>query len=277
MSVINLGLNKHLSNKSYHDDREYISSSGLKLMWESPRDYYNKYVMGISEKPESAALDLGSYIHACILEPEVVKDEFAIYQGFMKRGKEWDAFETANKGKIILTKNQEQEASKLISSFYNAKVVLGDQKNEKEVDIHSFFSKGSPEETVGAEIDGVKVKVRFDYRKEWSSFGSINDIKTTSYVINKKDQVEKICALLHYDVSAALYVDVAELTFNKKHDFFFCFLSKANNEVRIFKASSQMLEKGRQKYRHAIKLLKEARKTGIYYKNVIEELNAIDV
>ena len=40
----------------------------------------------------------------------------------------------------------------------------------------------------------------------------------------------------------------------------------------MYKASEEMLANGRKDYLEAIELLKEARKTGVYYINRVEEL-----
>ena len=37
------------------------------------------------------ALNIGSYVHSLILEPEKTEEEFVIYSG-TRRGKDWEAF-----------------------------------------------------------------------------------------------------------------------------------------------------------------------------------------
>lgn len=270
------GINPKMSNEEYHGNRTHISSSALKLMLKYPKQFYRKYVLNEEDNMSGAALDFGSYLHALILEPEIIADEFALFTGAMRRGKSWEEFEKVNNDKIIITKAQDALAQKLLKYYEEATVSLGKQGVDKEVPISSFFTGGKAEETVGVTIDGIQVKVRFDYRKEFESFGSINDVKTTKDRIDTKEQVEAICDAFDYDLSAALYVDAIEKITDKPYDFYFCFISKhdyAQEKVKIYKASRKMLQRGREKYKKAIKLLKEARKTGVYYKNVIEELD----
>ncbi len=277
MSLLKLGFNKDIKNQDYHDDREYISSSGLKLLYNDPREFHRKYVLGISDNQSSAALDLGTYVHARILEPETVDAQFAVFSGAIKSGNNWKKFKEENSEKIILSTNQKIEADTLIRNFYDATVMLGDQKHERTVKVSSFFEKGVPEESLCVELDGIKVKTRFDYRREFEDFGSVQDLKTTRDFIPNRKSAEIICARMDYDLSAALYVDSVEKATGKPHDFYFCFLSKANGDIKMFRASKQMLEVGRKKYKEAITLLKEARSTGIYYKNKIEEINSIEL
>jgi len=273
---LKLGINEYISNEDYHANREYISSSGLKKILVDPRGFYKEYVLNEGEQKTSSAFDFGSYLHCAILEPHLLDEEFAVYDGAMKRGKKFEQFAEENEGKTIITTSQEQQAKRLINNFYNTRVIIGPQGHDKEVDVSSFFTKGFAEQTVTTEIKGIKVKVRADYRKEFDDFGSINDLKTTGENIDTIKSAERVCSIYDYDLSAALYVDVFTMVTGKPHDWYFTFLSKKNGEVRVYKASDQMLEAGRKKYMEAIDLLVKAKETGIYYENRIEELRSIE-
>jgi hypothetical protein len=85
--------------------------------------------------------------------------------------------------------------------------------------------------------------------------------------------VEKVCKTFGYDVSAALYVDAVEKETGIKHDFYFTFLSKSDMGVTIWKASEQMLQRGRLKYKKALAKLKRARKLDLWVEVGIEEIN----
>jgi hypothetical protein len=274
--TLKLGLNDYITNEEYHDDREFISSSGLKMMLNNPRKFHKEYVLNEGIKGSSnPAFDFGSYVHCAILEPNLLDEEFAIFDGIQKRGKTYEECVSKNEGKTIISRVQAANAQKLIDSFNEAKVVIGPQGHDKEVNVSSFYTGGYAEQTCTAEIDGIKVKVRSDYRKVFDDFASINDIKTTGDNIDTATAAERVCSIYDYDLSAALYVDIFSMVSNLPHDFYFTFLSKKNGETRMYKASEQMLEAGRKKYKKAIELLKEARETGRYYINKIEEINSI--
>ena len=87
-----------------------------------------------------------------------------------------------------------------------------------------------------------------------------------------REQAEEVCETWDYDLSAALYCDIVEKVTGSKPEWFFCFLSKKNGEVKMYKASEEMLERGREKYLQGIDRIIEARETGIYFKNEVEEL-----
>ena len=268
------GFNEKCSNEEYHADREYKSSSALKMILKDPRQYYKNYILNESVNMNKDALSIGSYTHTRILEPHLVDVEYAIYEGGRRSGKDWEDFKEANADKTIITSSQKNMVDTMLDSFEEAEITLGNHGHEEQVKISSFFVDGFPEETLCGEINGYKVKTRFDYRKVDTDFASINDVKTTGEPLSGatvKD-VEEICNKWGYDVSAALYADLATQETGQKHDFYFMFLSKKDYACRIFKASETMLERGRKKYLEAIEVLKEAEKTGIYFSNKIQEL-----
>lgn len=275
--TLKLGLNDYMSNEDYHGDTEFISSSGLKMILNNPRKFYKEYILGERVQGSSiAAFDFGSYVHCAILEPHLLDEEFAVFDGIQKRGKVYEECVEKNPNKTIISRTQASQAQKLIDAFNEATVVIGPQGHDKEVKVSSFYSDGFAEQTCTAQIDGVKVKVRSDYRKEFDDFASINDIKTTGENIDTAKSAERVCALYDYDLSAALYVDVFTMVTGKPHDFYFTFLSKKNGECRMYKASEQMLETGRKKYKEAIKKLTKAKESGIFYVNRIEEINSLE-
>jgi len=274
MKKLTNGFNEKCSNEEYHDDREYKSSSALKLILKDPRQYYKNYVLNEPQNFNSDALSIGSYAHTRVLEPHLEEVEYAIFTGTRRSGDVWKEFKEANEGKTIITASQKSLVDGMMRSYEEASVKLGSAENETEVMISSFFSGGEAEETLCGEINGYKVKTRFDYRKEFEDFGSINDLKTTAAAIGSAslEEIEDICKHWGYDVSAALYVDLAEQVTGKPHDFYFVFVSKKDLGTKIFKASEAMLQRGRDSYLKAIEILKVAESTGVYFENKIEEL-----
>lgn len=265
--------NADMSSDDYHKDTTHTSSSVLKLFLVDPRAYHDAFVLGNRpEQKKTAALVQGCHVHTAILEPEKMDLEYAIYPGAIKRGKEWDKFLLENGEKSILTSAQNQLTQKLVDSFNRSEVVLGEAGNEKSHKLSDFYKDGEPEESVFGELDGMLIKVRFDYRKQFDTFGSVNDLKTTMEPIGNISQMREICERMHYDLSAALYIDMASKAFGVPYDFYFTFLSKADGKVKMYKASKAFLARGREKYKTAIREILAARKTGKWFSATIEEL-----
>lgn len=264
------GINTKCSNEDYHADREYISSSGLKLLLKDAQKFHKVYVLGEEDAAggNQAAFDFGSFVHCMILEPHLLEKEFAIYQGATRRGAVYEAFLEENLDKIIITQSQKILADKLMLGFDEAIVDIEGEPHF----VAEFYRGGDAEYTVCTELDGIKVKVRTDYLRG----KQIHDIKTTSSYLDRTS-IEKTCAMFGYDTSAALYVDTLDNVLGGSHSFYFTFLSKKDGTCKIYKASEQMIESGRKKYKEAIKLLKRARKSGVYFSKGIEELDAIEI
>jgi hypothetical protein len=244
-----LGFNGDISNEEYHGDRTYVSSSSLKKMLRDPEGFYKQYVLNDpSMKLSGAALDFGTYLHTMILEPETLDDVVAVYQGKVRRGREYDKFCADNEGKIIMVKSNEEFANQLANNI------------RKHPAAAELFEGGQAEQTLCVELDGVKVKVRCDYLKD----KQIIDLKTTGNGVSY-DEMVNTCLKFDYDLSAALYCDAFTQITGEEHGFTFCFTSKQTSECAVVKASKQFLENGRKKYKTAIKQLKKARETGIYF------------
>lgn len=247
-----------ISNEDYHGDITSYSSSALKLYLKDPIQFHKKYILGEKEeipKGLQAAFDFGSYVHTRILEPHLLDAEYVIYEGdsFQEKVK----LQSDNPDKCVITLDQKKIADKMINSF-EEKIVYPEGKKYK-----SFFQRGVAEESMFTELDGLPVKIRTDYRKERKHFASINDVKTTSKKITV-DNIKKTCQELDYDLSAALYVDVAEKVTGKEHDFFLLFLGKKDFECLLVRASNEFLDRGRQKYKKAIKGIKKSLETGVW-------------
>ena len=254
--MLKIGIN-NCDNETYHQDRKFKSSSTLKLFLKDPREYHKRYVLGEErEDTYKSAYDFGSYMHSLILEPHKTILEFAVFEGATRRGKAYEEFKSANEGKTIITASQAQQAIDLLH-LYN-----------DHVDTKGLIENGVAEHTLCTELEGMPIKVRADYIKE----GMIVDLKTTSDPVDRFNAAKTIIRF-DYDLSAALYVDAFKEYTGKDHSFVFAFLNKQNGDVGILKASEALLENGRKKYKSAIKGLLNAEKTGIYYKEGIQEVD----
>ena len=255
--MLKLGINDDIANEDYHGDREFESSSSLKLYLKDPKEYYNKYILKLPrEERYKSAYDFGSYIHSLILEPDKTDSEFAVYEGMTRRGKAYEKFKEENEGKIIITHSQMLQAQGILESYTDNQLAMNSIKD------------GTPEQTLCVELEGMKIKVRADYVRD----GEIIDIKTTGDPVDKF-AAGKTCARFDYDLSAALYVDAFAQHYGKPYDFYFMFINKMSNEIEMLKASEKFLENGRRKYKKAIQLLKVARSSGKYFKEGIQEVD----
>jgi len=252
------GFNEYVDNSVYHADRQFYSSSVLKCALRDVRTFYLKYIAGEDvEEKKGDSLTLGSYIHALILEPNKVDQQFTEYSG-MKRGKAWDEFRSKNSGKTILgnlLKIQAQEIAKAVRS------------NQVAADL---FSNGESEVTATAEFK-VPVKVRADYLKR--HVGQIVDLKTTSGALTL-ESIQSTLVKWDYDIAAALYVDVYSQLLNMDCAFYWVFATtRSPYDCAVFKASPALLENGRRKYTKAMDIIKAGLSSGHWFEDGITEID----
>jgi hypothetical protein len=77
--------------------------SVLKEMRRSPKHYQYRLTHPREDTP---FFRLGRAVHTAVLEPDLFPATVAVFGGKVRRGKEWDAFETENEGRTILKRDE---------------------------------------------------------------------------------------------------------------------------------------------------------------------------
>lgn len=237
------------SSTDYHANKTHLSSSALKLLLKSPSEFYAQYIEGQRIQTESAAFDEGSFVHSLILEPHKITAEYAIYPGLVKRGRAWEAFKAANADKKLLSIAQLNRCEKLARSLNAMPTAV------------KMLENGLPEHTMISTLLDVPVKCRADFIN--IDEGYIVDIKTTGMPSDAEVFTQTI-EQYAYELSAALYCQIAADTYKKDFDFYWLVLSKIDNRCEIYKASGPTLSRGAALYKQALLLYKQYTKTGIW-------------
>lgn len=241
-----------LSNAEYHGDTEHLSSSDLKTLLKDPYEVYLKKIekMFMPQKP-SAAMDFGSYVHSLILEPQKTNDEFIVFDG-RKQGKRFQDFKAENPGKIIINELSEFNAQEILAAF------------DKHHQAPGLLKDGAAEISIFGEINGVKVKARADYLTD----NFVIDIKTTSFPL---DNFAEVVKMRDYALSAALYLDLFNTDGNER-DFLFVVIGKNPVEIKVLKASRETIEEGRARYKRALNIFRECKRSGNWQSPLFEEV-----
>lgn len=206
-----------IPNERYHADRQYISSSGLKLFPDKVDEYLARYVYPAKEEP-AKALILGSAIHCAILEPYKFWNQYVVEpKDINKRtnaGKaEYANFVEMTLAKQILTQKEMDlinNCSHSVLSHPTVNVALKGAQVEK-----SFF----------LEHDGIKQKVRPDILKG----NVILDLKSTDNVY----EFEKAINNYRYDFSAIMYKTIVSEVLKKEMEFLFIVAQKTEPYTTI--------------------------------------------
>lgn len=240
MSKLQLGVNEGISNQLYHEDKEYLSSSVLKVVYEDLAKYYDEYILGNKKEYSQSTLDafaFGTSTHTALLEPHLYSTEVLHFNGIRKAGEEWQKFFNAlsdeDKKKPIMNRGNTMKLNEILKNF----------KAHKHAP--KFIDHSKPncyaEHTLCDILHDVPVKVRTDWIDLDTGF--IADVKTTSAITDTEAFRETVQSL-KYQLSGALYCTVAESIYNKPFDFYFVVVSKADLGTAVYKLSKKSKEEG---------------------------------
>jgi hypothetical protein len=272
---MNKGFYSDLSNEEYHADRTHYSSSVLKKALKGAKYFHEAVVLGVlEEKMNEGALAFGNYLHIALLEPHLLEQECEIYMKRTRAGKDFNQFKLDNEGKTIITLSELETAESIMQNFNNLMVDIGE---EKEIAASTLFKGGTAEESLFTEIDGLPIKVRFDYKILGKEKLIIRDLKTSSSTVNSVQEAKYICNRYGYFLSAALYCDalrtaLPELGIREdiEIEFQLVFASKSDYNINVYKVGKETLEMGRQAYKSAIASILKWKKIG--FKEGLREL-----
>lgn len=283
------GLVYDMPSDVYHGTGGIFSSSQLKDLLDDEEIFYNKYIAKTVEKESIPAFDIGSYFHTAILEPHKLKDESAVYGG-IRRGKEWEAFKEANKGKAIITQSEQETADTLIRAVKNSPVAMnrinrGQPEVSAFVTIYVYRSEIYSEDgklvlgRYGWEPAKEKVnkkeavKLRLKVRADLLADDFILDLKSTTGNAKSKNSMMRKVSDYTYDLSAALYLDIFSLVLKKPmSDFIWTFASKDMGNSRSYMATQDNIQIGRAKWKKAIVKLAFCIQSGWQFEDYLDML-----
>ena len=153
----------------YHAMHEYLSNSLLSKFLESPA-HLQSYLR--ARPAPTSAMELGSLIHTCILEPECLDRDYVVSPKFNKRKKDGkanaEAFAEANFGKKVIDEAAHTQINGIIRSVFSHDAAS------------AFLQKGVAEGSIfwTDEKTGVKCRARIDYYRQ--DQGALVDVKSTN-------------------------------------------------------------------------------------------------
>lgn len=238
------------TSEEYFSKKDFLSSSALVKYKDSPLHF-------LAEEPKkSDALDFGTMYHCYVLEPERFNEIYYVYDPeqrplpqntFQKKeNKEW-------------LENLQSQHSYLIEKSELETLELMKKRLFSNNYVRYLFKNGQAELSHYTEFNGVKVKVRTD----WKTEKVIIDLKTIRNASKNKfirDAVE-----YNYHVRAAFYLDIVRSIDDKKRQFLFLAQEKHYPYAfNLFRASEQFLAVGRYEYEQILEQYKYCLENGIY-------------
>ncbi len=242
-----------MPNSTYHATPN-ISSSNIKTALKS-MGKYKAEIDGDSVFKTTPAMELGTLVHALVLEPETFGNQFAVsekFDGRTKIGKAGKAaFMAANEGKIIVDAGQMETATAMARSVM------------EHPEVKEILSVENQREHSGFCIDrdtGLNVKYRPDIRTDHF----IADLKTCADA--SKEEFARSIFKLGYHISAAHYLKCDHELFDTTHGqfIFICVESTFPHEVAVYTLKSTAIDHGYDQCAKALNMIKDAELTGDY-------------
>lgn len=245
-----------MSNDEYHACPEF-SSSQLKDMLRSAAHFYVNNISKESKKEASSVMNFGTLVHTMFLEPDQFENEFVIAPKFDRRTKvgkeEALAWEQANQGKILVTEEDIDSATRMATNLRTLSIFEEMQKHPGMPEA-SFFFKDP--------IYGLQLRTRPDWHiapcDAWPN-GLILDLKTTDDA--RPQAFSRTCGNFSYDISASMYREGFQEFYKTEEKPPFIFLVAERNtpfNVKQYKASDLFLAVGDNRYNKAKSKLAES-------------------
>ncbi len=233
-------IQKNIAGKEYHADtcspQNLEGPVSKSMLWKFSESAF-KWRHSKAEKP-SAAMELGSLVHALCFTPDAVADEFAVSEFDSFRTKAAQEWRDAQVGKTVITQETMSKAQDI------ADVVMNDPH---------LFSLGEKDYEVAlyASIGATPVKGMVDIAPRHGNV--LADLKTTSS-IGSLDALTRLVVNRGYHWQAALYLDLWNaVTGENREQFWFLFVeTDAPHETAWVSLDPGLIDIGRVGYMNAI-------------------------
>lgn len=158
------------TDEAYYADHTHVSASMIKVLSESPQEYYQRFIAHTMQDEDTDAMRFGRAFHAYILEPITFATRFAVAPKCDKRttkGKEeYAEFMAANAGKELVDAQDIELLKRLRDAIHTHKFAS------------AVLSKsGLVEHSIKWEADGLNRKAKPDFIIEENAIAV--DLKTT--------------------------------------------------------------------------------------------------
>lgn len=183
------------SNADYHDKKD-VSASMLKSMNKSWRIFEAEYLTGQRTRKPSAAMELGTAIHAAALEPERFDVEFVTDPGVNRNTKIYKDWKSSvHKSMTIVRKEDMEIVVRCRDALHRHPIVGPYLQADGKCEVSHYWTCG---------VSDVPCKFRPD--KIVPSASMVLDIKTISDI----DEMESSIHKFGYHIQSAHYIRGAE-------------------------------------------------------------------
>ena len=214
-----------------------LSYSALCAFKKSP-NHLLKYWEGKTKVTD--AMQFGSIIHKILLEPESFNDDYAIFTGARRAGKDWQEFKAANEDKQIIKLNELDDANAIAENALQNPIF----KNLMQNKVHT-------EKEVTWNHAGIDFKGFVDLESKIDGKTIVCDIKTTTDA-GKRFQRDLIYN--DYKMQAAMYLE----NYDIYTEYYIIAVETASPfNVQIYKLGFNLINQGSAEYKNLVSRYKE--------------------
>ena len=227
------GLHAAIARARY-DMLDRTNFSWLKLFARSPA--HARHAL-ISPPGDTDPKKLGRVVHLAAFEPERFRNAIAVWDGGVRKGKDWEAFKARNEDRELLTENEYAKCMGIQAAVRaHARAMNYLQNGRGEVTL--LWTALAPER--GREVPA---KSRIDFIAQTA----LVDLKTTRCA--KKEFFEKQAIALNYHAQFAFYSDAYfALTGERLPYVVVAVDSEDPFNVEVYRVKERVLERGRATY-----------------------------
>jgi hypothetical protein len=237
-----------LSNESYHADKTAVSSTALKKILKSPKQFYSHFVLDELKQTPTPSMRLGSLFHMCLLEPARFRETYQMMPEFKGTGArkakaEW-LLKSETEGSVICTDKELITLEGMINSLLKHNDACNMMKSGV-AEISGYYTDPKT---------GILCRIRPDFFEP--DLMALVDIKTTMDCTYS--EFSKSIWGMRYDFQMAMYCAGIEIITGKKVQYpvFIAVEKTPPYEIGMYTADDGIMGKGLQDYQKALDLLK---------------------
>jgi hypothetical protein len=212
---------------------------------------------GTRKEPAQASqdrMDRGSLLHMALLQPERLASDVAVWDGKIRKGAEWDAFEHDNEKKLILRRADFDQTMSVYNEVKNHPL-CGGKLRGCHAEVAMMLTDCG--ELCRGQVDAVDIEQR-----------RIIDVKTTDAGVSE-DSCERTIRSLHYREKMALYRRwIALITGTEKTSWrcwnLFISMDETSPAIALVRMTDDALEWGEDVMINALRQYSDARKANAF-------------
>jgi len=245
-------LYRELASSTPQPFEDYRSSAGvnissLKSMAISPLHYQHAIT---TPREATDSMALGTLMHAMVFEAETIDARYVVWDGGVRRGKAWEAFQAEHAGKEILRAPEDWERAEGVAAAVLAHPVAA-----------ALLAEGKAEESMWwtDKETGLLCKGK----RDWTTGTTIVDLKTTRNI--SPHAIQRQLVALSYHAQSSFYCDGMRALTGREHGFTWIYVEQfPPHDVAVYRLTGDVYRAGRDLYRAWLRRVAECTASGVW-------------